>query len=121
MTKPLLAYLVLFALAMGALGLALSLYLAARSMGRTRQEPGKDVPATAGSVSRDPVWSRYHARYYGFALLFLAFDMEMAFMYPWAVVFKHEGLVALLDMGVFLAILFLGLLYGWSQGALRRQ
>jgi NADH-quinone oxidoreductase subunit A len=47
--------------------------------------------------------------------------MEMAYMYPWAVVFKEEGLVALLDMGVFLAILFLGLLYGWSQGALRRQ
>ena len=57
----------------------------------------------------------------GGALLFLAFDMEMAFMYPWAVVYREEGLVALLDMGVFLAILFLGLLYGWSQGALRRQ
>ena len=57
----------------------------------------------------------------GYALLFLAFDMEMAFMYPWAVVYKEVGLVALLDMGVFLAILFLGLLYGWSQGALRRQ
>ena len=42
-------------------------------------------------------------------------------MYPWAVVYREEGLIALLDMGVFLAILFLGLLYGWSQGALRRQ
>ncbi len=67
------------------------------------------------------MWGRYHARYYGYALLFLAFDMEMAFMYPWAVVYKEVGLVALYDMGVFLAILFLGLLYGWSQGALRRQ
>ncbi len=60
-------------------------------------------------------------RYYGYALLFLASDMEMAYMYPWAVVYKQEGLVALLDMGVFLAILFLGLLYGWSQGVLRRH
>jgi NADH-quinone oxidoreductase subunit A len=51
----------------------------------------------------------------------LAFDMEMAYMYPWAVVCKELGLTALLDMGVFLAILFLGLLYDWSQGALRRQ
>ena len=59
--------------------------------------------------------------YYGLALLFLAFDMEMAFMYPWAVVYQEVGLEALVDMGIFLLILFLGLLYGWSQGAFRRQ
>jgi NADH-quinone oxidoreductase subunit A len=114
-------YGLLLGLTVGAIGLALSLYALARALGRTGQEPGKDVPATSGSLSRDPVWVRYHTRYYGYALLFLAFDMEMAFMYPWAVVYKQVGLVALLDMGVFLAILFLGLLYGWSQGALRRQ
>ena len=114
-------YGLLLGLAIGTSGVVLSLYALAHSLGRTRREPGKDVPATAGELSRDPVWVRYHARYYGYALLFLAFDMEMAYMYPWAVVYKQEGLVALLDMGVFLAILFLGLLYGWSQGALRRQ
>ncbi|QYJ16353.1 NAD(P)H-quinone oxidoreductase subunit 3, chloroplastic [Rubrobacter xylanophilus DSM 9941] len=114
-------YALLFGLAAGVVGFVLSVYGIARSVGRVRQEPGKDVPATAGELSRDPVWVRYHVRYYGYALLFLAFDMEMAYMYPWAVVYRQEGLVALLDMGVFLAILFLGLLYGWSQGALRRQ
>jgi len=111
----------LLGLTIGTLGFVLSLYVLARVLGKPRLEPGKDVPATGGQLSRDPVWVRYHARYYGYALLFLAFDMEMAYMYPWAVVYKQEGLVALLDMGVFLAILFLGLLYGWSQGALRRQ
>ncbi len=114
-------YGILFGLTVGTVGFVLSLYALSRAIGRTRSEPGKDVPASAGQLSRDPVWVRYHARYYGYALLFLAFDMEMAFMYPWAVVYREEGLVALLDMGVFLAILFLGLLYGWSQGALRRQ
>ncbi len=114
-------YLILFGLAVGAVGFVLSLYALTRAIGRVHAEPGKDVPATAGSLSRDPAWARYHARYYGYALLFLAFDMEMAFMYPWSVVYRQEGLVALLDMGVFLAILFLGLVYGWSQGALRRQ
>lgn len=114
-------YGLLIALILGVVGLVLSLYALGRGFGRARREPGKDVPASAGELSRDPVWLRYHARYYGYALLFLAFDMEMAYMYPWAVVFKKVGLVALLDMGVFLAILFLGLLYGWSQGALRRQ
>lgn len=114
-------YGLLLGLSLGAVGLVLSLFFLARAIGRTQLEPSKDVPATAGKLSRDPVWVRYHAHYYGYALLFLAFDMEMAYMYPWAVVYKQEGLVALLDMGVFLAILFLGLLYGWSQGALRRQ
>lgn len=114
-------YTILFGLTLGALGFVLSLYGLAHVIGRPRHEPGKDVPAAAGTLSRDPVWVRYHAKYYGYALLFLAFDMEMAFMYPWAVVYREEGLIALLDMGVFLAILFLGLLYGWSQGALRRQ
>lgn len=114
-------YAVLVGLSGGTLGLVLSLYGLARLIGRATPEPGKDVPAAGGTLSREPVWVRYHARYYGYALLFLAFDMEMAYMYPWAVVYKEEGLVALLDMGVFLAILFLGLLYGWSQGALRRQ
>lgn len=114
-------YLLLLGIAIGTVGVVLSLYALARAIGPTRQEPGKDVPASSGVLSRDPVWGRYHARYYGYALLFLAFDMEMAFMYPWAVVYKEVGMVALLDMGVFLAILFLGLLYGWSQGAFRRQ
>ncbi len=114
-------YGILFGLIIGVIGFALSLFALTRAVGKSRQEPGKDVPATAGQLSRDPVWVRYHARYYGYALLFLAFDMEMAYMYPWAVVYKEVGIVALLDMGVFLLILFLGLLYGWSQGALRRQ
>ena len=114
-------YAILLGLTLGTVGFVASLYGLARAINRARSEPGKDVPATAGTLARDPVWVRYHARYYGYALLFLSFDMEMAFMYPWSVVYRQEGLVALLDMGVFLAILFLGLLYGWSQGALRRQ
>jgi NADH-quinone oxidoreductase subunit A len=114
-------YAFLAGLAVGAIGLVLSLAAIARSIARTRQEKATDVPATSGKLSPEPVWVRYHVRYYGYALLFLAFDMEMAYMYPWAVVYKKLGLVALLDMGIFLAILFLGLLYGWSQGALRWQ
>jgi len=115
-------YALLFGMVVATVGLALSLWAISRLLGgRAREEKAKDVPATSGELSPEPVWVRYHVRYYGYALLFLAFDMEMAFMYPWAVVYKELGLVALLDMGVFLMVLFLGLLYGWSQGALRRQ
>ncbi|MEZ4522741.1 MAG: NADH-quinone oxidoreductase subunit A [Thermomicrobiales bacterium] len=119
--NPLVQYGLLLGIALSTAGLVAMIYLIARSFGKTREEPGKDVPFTGGTFSPKPVWARYHAHYYGFALLFLAFDMEMAYMYPWAVVFQEVGVSALADMGVFLTILFLGLLYGWSQGALKRQ
>ena len=119
--SPLQQYALLFGMAVATVGFVAMLYLIARSFGKPVPEPGKDVPFTSGTLSRSPVWVRYHVRYYGFALLFLAFDMEMAYMYPWSVVYREVGLVALLDMGVFLAVLFLGLVYGWSQAALRRQ
>ena len=118
---PLAQYAVLCGLIVGTVGFVAMLHLIARTLGKAQDEPGKDVPFTGGTLSPKPAWVRYHVHYYGLALLFLAFDMEMAFMYPWAVVFQRIGLEVFGDMGVFLLILFLGLLYGWSQGALRRQ
>ena len=118
---PLEQYAILLGLVVGTVGLVLMLHLLARAAGPTRGEATKDAPFTGGSVEDRPAWVRYHIHYYGFALLFLAFDMEMAFMYPWSVVYQELGLEALVDMGIFLVILFLGLLYGWSQGAFRRQ
>ena len=65
-----------------------------------------------------PAWPRYHVRYYTFALLFIAFDMEMAYMYPWAVVFRDLGLFAYAEIGFFLTVLGLGIAYAWREGAL---
>lgn len=118
---PAVQYALLLAVVLSTIGFVVTLRLIARLLGPTRAERAKDVPFTGGTLFPAPAWVRYHAHFYGFALLFLAFDMEMAFMYPWSVVYRQIGLEALVDMGVFLAILFLGLLYGWSQGALRRQ
>ena len=67
----------------------------------------------------DPAWVRFHVRYYTFALLFLAFDMEMAYMYPWAVVFRSLGWFAYAEIGFFLTVLGLGILYAWREGGLR--
>ncbi|HEX2916364.1 MAG TPA: NADH-quinone oxidoreductase subunit A [Chloroflexia bacterium] len=119
--NPFAQYGLLLAMVAATIGLVGMLYLIARSFGSYRKERQKDVPFTVGTLSKKPAWVRYHFHYYGFALLFLAFDMEMAFMYPWAVVYRELGITAFADMGVFLLILFLGLLYGWSQGALKRQ
>ncbi len=77
------------------------------------------VPFLGGGVPEVHAWSRFHVRYYAMALLFLAFDMEMVFMYPWAVVFVEEGVVALIEMLMFIVILVLGILYAWREGALR--
>ena len=76
------------------------------------------APFLGGGESEVHAWSRFHIRYYAMALLFLAFDMEMVFMYPWAVVFVEEGLVALVEMLMFILILLLGILYAWRERAL---
>ncbi|HEX2063736.1 MAG TPA: NADH-quinone oxidoreductase subunit A [Acidimicrobiales bacterium] len=76
------------------------------------------LPFAGGAAPEVHAWSRYHVRYYAMALLFLAFDMEMVFMYPWAVVFVEEGMTALVEMLMFIAILVLGILYAWREGAL---
>ncbi|HWC27516.1 MAG TPA: NADH-quinone oxidoreductase subunit A [Solirubrobacteraceae bacterium] len=68
--------------------------------------------------AEQPAWPRFHVRYYTFALLFIAFDMEMAYMYPWAAVFRDLGWFAFAEIGFFLTVLGLGILYAWREGAL---
>ena len=79
------------------------------------------VPFLGGFAPETHAWSRFHLRYYPMTLLFIAFEMEMMFMYPWAVVFVQEGGKALVEMGMFLTILSAGVVYGWREGAFRWQ
>ena len=74
--------------------------------------------STIAPAEGGPAWPRYHVRFYTFALLFIAFDMEMAYMYPWAVVFRDMGLIAYAEIGFFLTVLGLGIVYAWREGAL---
>ncbi len=62
-------------------------------------------------------WVQVDVRYAVVALLFLAFDMEMIYMFPWAVAYRQVGTVAFWDMFVFAAILAVGLIYAWKRGA----
>ncbi len=73
------------------------------------------VPFAGGAEPEFHAWNRFHIRYYAMALLFLAFDMEMVFMYPWAVVFIREGLLALIEMLMFILILVVGIVYAWRE------
>lgn len=63
-------------------------------------------------------WQQFNFRYYMYALLFVVFDVEVVFIYPWAVKFHQLGLFALLEMIVFILILVLGWVYAWKKGDL---
>ena len=61
---------------------------------------------------------KFDVRYYLVAILFIVFDLEIAFLFPWAVALKHIGLVGIGAMGLFLFILIVGFIYEWKKGAL---
>jgi NADH-quinone oxidoreductase subunit A len=76
-------------------------------------------PFLSGHEPAEHAVSRFHVRWYAVTMLFLAFDMEMVFMYPWTLVVAEEGTTAVVEMFVFLAVLFAGVTYAWREGALR--
>ena len=78
----------------------------------------KNSPYECGEKPVGHAWIQFNVGYYLFALLFLAFDVEAAFLYPWAVVLRKVGVVGLIEIGIFILILILGLAYAWKKGAL---
>ncbi len=74
--------------------------------------------APAQPLQVPAAWAQFRFGYAVYALIFLAFDMEMIFMFPWAVVFADFGLTAFLDMLVFIALLAAGITYAWGMGGL---
>ena len=72
--------------------------------------------------AEDPVgdsWFKFNNRFYIFALIFVVFDVEAVFLFPWAVAFGKLGLYALVEMIIFILILFFGLFYAWRKGVLK--
>lgn len=105
------------ALIFGAAGvlLALAILAAGRLLEpRLETEPARR-PFESGAEPRVHAWSRFHVRFLPYALIFILFDMEMVFMYPWAVVFFDVGWKAFAEMGMFITILVLGILYAWRE------
>ena len=95
-----------------------TLYGASALLGGAHRVTGL-MPFESGMVPQQHAVSRYHARWYAITILFLAFDMEMIFMYPWAVVLADMGVGAVVEMFGFLAVLLVGVVYVWREGALR--
>lgn len=80
--------------------------------------PSKFDPYECGIPTKGTTWLQFNVGYYLFAILFLVFDAETIFLFPWAVVMKELGLVAFIEIVVFIFILGLGLAYAWKKHAL---
>ncbi|WP_151477412.1 NADH-quinone oxidoreductase subunit A [Streptomyces albicerus] len=84
------------------------------------REPLCDVPPFSGGLGpEEHPFSRFHVRWYPVTMVFLAFDMEMLFMYPWTKVVGEVGTSAVVEMFLFLGILLAGVGYAWREGAFR--
>jgi len=72
-----------------------------------------------GVPARGGIFAHYYVRYYIFAFLFVIFDVEVVFLFPWAVNFRSLGIAGLVEVFIFIVILILGLVYAWKKGILK--
>jgi NADH-quinone oxidoreductase subunit A len=109
---PILAFVVLGAV-MGSV-----LVIAGRMLARHRPDKEKNSPYECGFEAFEDARMKFDVRYYLIAIIFILFDLEIAFLFPWALVFKRLGMYGFVVMTVFLAILIAGFAYVWKKGAL---
>jgi len=112
--NPYIAILILLAAAGGitALMYAFSVFFGPKNM----SNPVKGVPFECGSAPIGDAWARFPIKYYIVAVIFVVFDIEVVFLYPWAVKFRALGLFGFIEMLIFLGILTVGLIYVWKKG-----
>ncbi|MDX1482003.1 MAG: NADH-quinone oxidoreductase subunit A [Woeseiaceae bacterium] len=101
-----------------AAGIGLLLLALGFLIGRGGKDPAKLSPYECGFEAFDDSRSRFDVRYYLVAILFIIFDLEIAFLFPWAVSLDTVGTFGLIAMGIFLAVLVVGFIYEWKKGAL---
>jgi len=101
-----------------ATGLGLVLLAVGSILGPKRPMAEKSDAYECGFAAFEDARMKFDVRYYLIAILFIIFDLEIAFLFPWAVVFKQIGFTALVEMGLFLLLLVVGFVYVWKKGAL---
>ena len=90
-------------------------------LGPSRPNAAKNSPFECGFEAFEDARMKFDVRYYLVAILFIIFDLEIAFLFPWAVVLDKIGLFGILAMGIFLGVLVIGFIYEWKKGALEWQ
>jgi len=103
-----------------AIAIAFSLFaiVATHLLGQKKPTALKEAPYECGMTTIGSSFRRIPIKYYIIAMLFLLFDIEVVFLYPWAVVFKEMKLFAFISMAVFIGILLIAYIYIWKKGAL---
>ena len=101
-----------------AVGMGVSLLLAGGILGPRRPNPEKLSPYECGFEAFEDSRMKFDVRFYLVAILFIIFDLEIAFLFPWAVALDSIGMTGLVAMAVFLAVLVVGFIYEWKKGAL---
>lgn len=99
-------------------GFAATTILISALIGRRRRTIVKDSPYECGMEAIGNTRIRFSVKFYIIAVLFILFDIEAVFMYPWAVVFRDLKVFGFVEMAVFIGILAMGLVYVWRRGAL---
>lgn len=88
-------------------------------LGPKKANPVKAEAFECGNIPISTTENRFSVKFYTIAILFVLFDIEIIFLFPWSVVFQGLGVVGLVSMTLFIAILVLGLIYAWRKGALQ--
>ena len=109
----LLVVVILTAIALGAVALGIARAISPRSY-----NPQKGEAYECGIPTRGQSWMQFKVGYYLFAILFLMFDVETVFLFPWAAVVQDLGVYGLVSIFFFIVVLILGLAYAWKKGAL---
>jgi NADH:ubiquinone oxidoreductase subunit 3 (subunit A) len=110
-------YIVLIFLIVGFLLVGITL-LISRIIQPRKFYKDKYIPYECGELPVGESWVRFNNRFYIIALIFIIFDVEVIFLFPWAVVYKSIGMIAFVEMFIFIAILLVGLGYVWAKGDL---
>jgi NADH-quinone oxidoreductase subunit A len=108
---------ILVGLAIGVILIGIGLLLG-RIMGHARPDSEKQSPYECGFEAFEDARMQFDVRYYLIAILFIIFDLEIAFLFPWAVVLESIGMAGFWAMMIFLAVLVVGFIYEWRKGAL---
>jgi NADH-quinone oxidoreductase subunit A len=112
-------YIFIGCLLLGAMGFALAPLLVVRIIAPRKRSLAKGDSYECGVRTYGETWVRFRIQYYIYALMFVVFDIETVFLFPWAVSYAGLGVFALVEMGIFLVILMVGLIYAWAKGVLR--
>jgi NADH-quinone oxidoreductase subunit A len=113
---PILMFIIV-GLAIGAVPMMLG-WAASTALGNNRPDPEKLSPYECGFEAFEDARMKFDVRYYLVAILFILFDLEIAFLFPWAIVLSELGWFGVTSMGIFLLILVVGFIYEWKKGAL---